>query len=130
MDSRYILGISELDSQHEEIETIFLALQAAIDDKDRWHTLLENLCEKLKFHFYAEESIMRVFAYPEYQEHRKSHLEILKTVEGYRNRVLTDADIATLRDHPLQLFLEQILTQDLRFAAFINRNRERLGIVQ
>jgi len=130
VDSRYILGISELDSQHEEIETIFLALQAAIDDKDRWHTLLENLCEKLKFHFYAEESIMRVFAYPEYQEHRKSHLEILKTVEGYRNRVLTDADIATLRDHPLQLFLEQILTQDLRFAAFINRNRERLGIVQ
>ena len=130
MDSRYMLGISELDSQHEEIETVFIALQAAIDDKDRWHTLLENLCEKLKFHFYAEESIMRVFAYPEYQEHRKSHLEILKTVEGYRNRDLTDADIATLRDHPLQLFLEQILTQDLRFAAFINRNRERLGIVQ
>lgn len=125
-----MLGISELDSQHEEIETVFIALQAAIDDKDRWHTLLENLCEKLRFHFYAEESIMRVFAYPEYQEHRKSHLEILKTVEGYRNRDLTDADIATLRDHPLQLFLEQILTQDLRFAAFINRNRERLGIVQ
>ncbi len=128
MDSKYILNITELDSQHEEIETIFIALQAAIDDKERWHALLENLCEKLKFHFYAEESIMRVFAYPEYQEHRKSHLEILKTVEGYRNRDLTEADVATLRDHPMQLFLEQILTQDLRFAAFLNRNKERLGI--
>ncbi len=130
MDSKYILGISELDSQHEEIETVFIALQAAIDDKDRWHTLLENLCEKLRFHFYAEESIMKVFAYPEYQEHRKSHLEILKTVESYRNRDLSDADITMLRDHPLQLFLDQILNQDLRFAAFINRNRDRLGIVQ
>lgn len=130
MDSKYILGISELDSQHEEIETVFIALQAAIDDKERWHTLLETLCEKVRFHFYAEESIMKVFAYPEFQEHRKSHLEILKTVESYRNRDLSDADIAMLRDHPLQLFLEQILNQDLRFATFINRNRERLGIVQ
>ena len=97
-----------------------------MDDKDRWHTLLDDLCEKLRFHFYAEESIMKVFAYPEYQEHRKSHLEILKTFESYRNRDLTDADIATRRDYPLQLFLEQILSQDLRFAAFLNRNRERL----
>ena len=128
MDSKYILGITELDSQHEEIETVLFALQAAMDDKDRWHTLLDDLCEKLRFHFYAEESIMKVFAYPEFQEHRKSHLDILKSVESYRNRVLTDADIAELRDHPLALFLEQILSQDLRFAAFIKRNKERLGI--
>ena len=128
MDSKYFLGISEMDSQHEEIETIFIALQEAIDDKERWHNLLDNLCEKLRFHFYAEESIMKIFVYPECQEHRKSHLDILKSVESYRNRDLTEADIAMLRDHPLQLFLEQILSQDLRFAAFIKRNKERLGI--
>ena len=128
MDSKYILSISEMDAQHEEIEAGFVALQAALDDKERWNALLENLCEKIKFHFYAEESIMKVFAYPEFQEHRKSHLDILKSVESYRNRVLTDADIAELRDHPLALFLEQILSQDLRFAAFIKRNKERLGI--
>ena len=128
MDSKYILSISEMDAQHEEIEAGFIALQAALDDKERWNALLENLCEKLKFHFYAEESTMKVLAYPEFQEHRKSHLDILKSVESYRNRVLTDADIAELRDHPLALFLEQILSQDLRFAAFIKKNKERLGI--
>jgi len=128
VDSKYLLGISELDSQHEEIETGFKALQEAIGDKDRRPALVENLCEKVRFHFYAEESIMKVFAYPEYQEHQKSHLEILKSLEGYRNRELTDDDIAELRDHHLQLFLEQILVQDMRFSAFIKRNRERLGI--
>ncbi len=128
MDSKYILGISEMDAQHEEIETVFIALQGGINDKERWHSLIETLCEKLKVHFHADESIMKVFAYPEYQEHRESHLEILKSVESYRDRELTDADIAELRDHPLQLFLEQILSQDLRFAAFIKRNKERLGI--
>ena len=45
-----------------------------------------------------------------------------------QERELTDADIAKLRDQPLQLFLDQILSQDLRFAAFIHRNKERLGI--
>lgn len=128
MDQKYILGISEMDSQHTEIETALIALQDAIDDKERWHTLLEDLYEKLRFHFHAEESIMQVFAYPEYQEHRRSHLEILHSVEGYRNRELTDADIAKLKQQPLQLFFEQILSQDLRFAAFIHRNKERLGI--
>lgn len=128
MDSKYILGIDELDSQHEGIETICMALQESITDKDQWRKHLENLCEKLRFHFYAEESIMQIFAYPESQEHRKSHIEILKSVESNNNKNLTDADIERLRDLPLQLFLEQILSQDMRFAAFIKKNKERLGI--
>ena len=128
VDTKYLLGIEELDLQHEGIERICIALDEVVDDKDCWLDLLEKLRERLRFHFYAEESIMKVFAYPEFQEHRKSHLDILKSVESYRNRVLTDADIAELRDHPLALFLEQILSQDLRFAAFIKKNKERLGI--
>lgn len=131
MDPKYVLGITELDSQHKEIETLFIALQAAIEDKDRWHDLpdlLERLCEKLKFHFYAEETIMQIFAYPESQEHRKSHLEILKSVESNKHKKLTHADIKKLKHQPMQLFLEQILSQDLRFSAFIQRNKERLGI--
>jgi len=128
VDSKYILGISELDSQHEEIETIFNALQGAVEDKERWHNLFESLCEKLKFHFYAEESIMRIFAYPESQEHRKSHLEVLKSLESQKDINLPSADIEKLRDQPMRLFLEQILSQDMRFAAFIKRNKERLGI--
>ena len=128
MDSKYILGITDLDSQHEGIESICRALQEAIDDKDRWHGLVEDLCEKLRFHFFAEESIMRIFAYPEYQEHQRSHLAILKSVERLRDRDLTDAEIAALSDQPIQLVFEQILSQDMRFAAFLTRNKERLGI--
>ena len=85
MDPKYSLGITELDSQHEEIEAMFVALQEAIEDKARRQNLpdlLGSLCEKLKFHFYAEESIMQVFAYPEFQEHRRSHLAILRSIEG------------------------------------------------
>lgn len=129
MDSQYLLGIAELDSQHTEIETLFIALQASLDDKKSWHILLESLCEKLRFHFYAEESIMNIFAYPEAQEHKRKHLEVLKSVESQKNNPLRNADIKQLEDQPMQLFFDQILTEDMRFAAFINRNKERMGIV-
>lgn len=128
MDSKYALGIAELDSQHSEIETLFIALQAALDDKEAWHALLESLCEKLRFHFYAEESIMRIFAYPEAQEHKNSHLKILESLERQKDNRLTKADIQKLKDEPMQLFFDQILAQDMRFAAFIKRNKERMGI--
>lgn len=128
MDSRYILGIAELDAQHEEIEAAFKVLQTAMEDKKDWRNALDRLSEKLRFHFRAEESIMHVFAYPETLEHKRSHLEILKAVESYKGRVLTEADIAQLKSHPVELFFEQILNQDLRFAAFLLRNKERLGL--
>jgi len=129
VDQKYALGIAELDSQHTEIETLFIALQAALDDKKTWHTLLDSLCEKLRFHFYAEESIMRIFAYPEAQEHKNSHLKILESLESQKDNRLTKADIQKLKDQPMQLFFDQILSQDMRFAAFITRNKERMGVV-
>lgn len=129
VDLKYTLGIAELDSQHSEIEALFTALQESISDRKRWSALLDSVCEKMRFHFYAEESIMRIFAYPELQEHTRKHGEVLQSVERYKGKRLTKADIEQLNEQPMQLFFEQILSQDLRFAAFIKRNKERLGIV-
>lgn len=128
MDSRYELGIAELDTQHSEIEALFTALQESITDRKRWSELLDSVCEKMRFHFYAEESIMRVFAYPELQEHARKHQEVLQSVERYKGKRLSKADIQHLTQQPIQLFFAQILSEDMRFAAFIKRNKERLGI--
>lgn len=128
MDSKYVLGIDELDSQHEGIERVCIALQESIGDQVRWRSLLDELYEKMRFHFYAEESVMGIFSYPESQDHRRSHLEILKWVENYRAKTLTDAEIEALKDRPIQLFQEQVLSQDMRFAAYLKRNKDRFGI--
>lgn len=128
MDSKYVLGIDELDSQHEGIERVCVALRDSVADEARWRSLLDELYDKMRFHFYAEESVMAIFSYPETQDHRRSHLEILRQIDGYRNRTLSAADIEALRDRPMQLLQEQILSQDMRFAAYLTRNKERLGI--
>lgn len=128
MDSKYVLGIDELDSQHEGIERVCVALRDSVADEARWRSLLDELYDKMRFHFYAEESVMAIFSYPETQDHRRSHLEILRQIDGYRNRALSAADIEALKDRPMQLLQEQILSQDMRFAAYLTRNKERLGI--
>lgn len=43
MDSKYALGISELDAQHEEIEADFIAFSAALTDQSRWSDLPDML---------------------------------------------------------------------------------------
>ena len=128
MDAKYILGIDELDAQHEGIERDCLALREAAGDPERWHRLLDQIYEKMKFHFHAEESVMAIFAYPETQEHRRSHQEILKCIEACRQRTVDAVEIEACTEQPMQLFQEQILSQDMRFAAFLTRNKERLGM--
>ena len=128
MDAKYILGIDELDAQHEGIERDCLALREAVGDPERWHRLLDQIYEKMKFHFHAEESVMAIFAYPETQEHRRSHQEILKCIEACRQRTVDAVEIEACTEQPMQLFQEQILSQDMRFAAFLTRNKDRLGM--
>ena len=71
---------------------------------------------------------MRIFSYPESQDHQRSHLEILKRIDSLRASSLTPAEIEAFRELPMQLLQEQVLSQDMRFAAYLKRNKERLGI--
>lgn len=130
MHSKYIMGIDELDSQHEEIEKICIALEGAVEEKDRWRNLLEKLCERLRFHFNAEESIMEIFAYPESQKHKRLHLRVINLIESYKRDAARTDDkfVKKLSIQPIQLILEQIFDQDIKFASFFKRNKERLGI--
>ena len=131
MEEKFKLDIVELDAQHEEIETILNTLTDAIKNKDRWHVLhflLENLHEKLLFHFSCEEIVMQIFAYPETAEHCKSHQEMLAQVGAYRNQNLNSSDFYDSGKPPAQLFHEQIISHDLKLASYLKGLKTRLGL--
>jgi len=131
LDQKFILGIVELDAQHQEIEQILISLQEAIDNKNRWHVLhylLESLHEKLLFHFSFEEAVMQIFSYPEAEEHSRAHKPSLASVEKYKNLTVTNAGLDSLGDLPVQHFYDQIITHDIKFVAYIKEIKERLGI--
>jgi hemerythrin-like metal-binding protein len=131
VEQMYKLGIVELDAQHEAIEAVLNALKDAIQNKERWHVLhyaLESLHEKLRFHFACEEVVMQVFAYPEAAEHRQSHQEMLTLVGAYRNQNLSSSDFDDRGKPPAQLFYEQIVSHDMKLAAYLMGLKERLGL--
>ena len=131
MDSKYIIGISEIDAQHDEIEAIFSALQMAMDNQDQWKKLpeiLDRLHEQLRFHFTFEESVMQISAYPEAQEHRAVHQMILKSVEGLKNSYFSGKSDQISRELPVNVFHDQILNHDLRFGRFVSVHKDRLGL--
>ena len=128
MDQKYRLGFTELDEQHEAIENILLALLESIDNRDRWHVLhyiIEDLIGKLNSHFSLEEAVMRMFAYPQAEEHARAHRELLAAIERYRMLTLSGSET---EKPPFGLFYDQILGHDAHLAEYLREIKTRAGI--
>lgn len=128
-DSGYIFGISEIDAQHEEIETILNSLLSAMDDDDSWHdihTALEDLHQKLTFHFTLEEAVMHMFFRPDTRDHCRAHAEILERVKGCMNGDVAVPESKSSIKRQVQLTRNQIYSHDSVFIRDLNFLRGQL----
>jgi hemerythrin len=76
----YSVGIEEIDSQHKELLRLFSVVEDAVKVGQGWsaiHFSILAVTDAARFHFRFEEALMRLYAYPGLEKHRKSHLEIL-----------------------------------------------------
>ena len=86
MDKNYILGIPEIDAQHEEISRLVASLQEVINDKAQARladVALQRLYQILKNHFHYEEALMAMVNYAELAQHKKMHRGVLQLFESY-----------------------------------------------
>lgn len=126
MDPQYLTGIDEIDAQHKEIEEVAQAAIEAAAVQDKWHIvhyILVRLYELLRFHFAVEESVMRIVSFPEINEHKQVHKDILLTVE--RMKVASLDPKACEHDESLKKqfsFLTHIVDHDKRLAEFVIAN--------
>lgn len=126
MDRDYILGIDEIDAQHREIHEVTKAIAEAVESRDKWHLvhyIVVRLHELLRIHFAVEESVMRIVGYPEIEEHKQVHRELLQRVERLQMATLSEDD--TVLDQGFA-FLPHILGHDKKLGAFIAANMPKL----
>jgi len=86
MDQKYILGIPEIDAQHEDISDFVGALRKVIAQKNQRHLVhqaLKRLHQTLVDHFDYEEALMGMVNYPELSQHKQMHQGVLKLFEDY-----------------------------------------------
>ena len=106
MDAKYILGSTDLTRSTKASSATALPC-AAVGDPERWHRLLDQIYEKMKFHFHAEESVMAILPI---RKRRSIDVRTRKfsRIEARRQRTVDATEIEAAHGQPMQLFQEQI----------------------
>jgi hemerythrin len=130
MDIEYRIGIDEIDAQHKEITEAANAVLEAIESQDKWHLvhyIVVRLYELLRFHFAVEESVMHIVKFPDIEEHKRVHRELLLTVERLKASTLSPRggdEAASIKQFS---FLPHILGHDKKLAEHIATHMPNFG---
>ncbi len=84
------VGIEEIDEQHKVLVKLLNNLYAAIvqkQDADMIDKIIAELVQYTVIHFAVEESLMRIFDYPQYEEHKKHHKSLSSQVLDIQQKV-------------------------------------------
>ena len=82
-DDKYLLGHDDIDRQHRELFEILNALHAAMKAGQGGVAIDSALAELFDYaqrHFSDEEAVMAAKGYPELDEHRRLHRQLMQKV--------------------------------------------------
>lgn len=72
----YSVGVKKIDEQHKELVKHLNSLYQALQEgkgKEALGTVLDGLLQYTKKHFSSEESLLKLYKYPAYEEHKQKH---------------------------------------------------------
>lgn len=118
------VGIQEIDEQHKVLVGLLNKLHDAIHEKHGKEASLEilgQLVEYTKIHFAVEESLMRIFEYPGYEEHKAQHEELIDEIHDFQDKVAHGKSAISFQLlHFLRMWLTQhILDSDMEYSPYL-----------
>lgn len=84
------VGIQEIDEQHKVLVDLLNELNEAIQQrhgKEAAAEILERLADYTRVHFTVEESLMRILGYPDYDEHKRHHEELIRQMRELQQKL-------------------------------------------
>ena len=123
-DAKYVLGVDEVDRQHENLFGILNKMHAAVTSGAEQSAVSDILDELITYtveHFETEENMFREYQYPEQEDHRLEHNELAASVLDLQRKFREGS--ATISFEVLE-FLSDWLTDhtlrsDQKFAEFL-----------
>ncbi len=117
------VGIQEIDEQHRILISLINQLYDAIINKiDSLiiNDILEELVQYTVVHFAVEESLMRIFDYSQYDDHKHQHEELKQQVFDLQRKVKTgEVQVGMELLHFLRNWLKKhILITDKKYTSF------------
>lgn len=120
------VGVDEIDEDHRKLMNIFNILNHAVikgESPEYLVATLEELVNCTIWHFSHEERLMLKYGYPEIEEHKAEHRELIESAMELQQTVLqSDKPVAEEHIEFLERWLtEHILTTDGRLGSFLSQ---------
>lgn len=114
------VGIEEIDEQHKVLVGIVNEMHDAIHEHKGAQVtgdILQRLREYTVIHFAVEESLMRIFDYPDYEHHKASHQYLIEQIHALQEKVATGKhSISFELMHFLRIWLtKHIMEEDKKY---------------
>lgn len=124
-DDSFSIGIKTADAHHKKIINMIGSLhEAMLEGKTQQviEKILDELLEYTNYHFEYEEKLLIQHSYPDFETHKKEHLELANQVQNIRDKFNLNNSNTSIE---LMLFLkklasEHILESDKKFGVFLN----------
>jgi hemerythrin len=121
----YLLGIPELDMQHQRIFDCFVATaEEGPTKQDRWlaDSSIVQLVGLLQQHFVLEESLMRIIGYPGLERHMEEHRQFNAELHDLAQKSLrTKGSVSREMIKAFQKWLrEHIMASDRHYADYFS----------
>lgn len=119
MEEQTSREMKTIDREHQVQIRLMQALTALIDKGGDPAELLDQLADYSRAHFLSEELLMRLYAYPDYEDHVVDHERMIEWLgqiaarRGERNGMLYAMNELTA------IFLRHIATRDKRLHDFL-----------
>ncbi len=118
------VDVDEIDEDHKKLINIFNLLNQSLqdgDDKDYVEAVIEELINCTVWHFSHEDRLMLKYNYPEHQEHKQEHKELIESARELQDKIqnsenpVSETDV----DYLESWLTEHILTFDMRLGAYL-----------
>jgi hemerythrin len=128
----YEVGIKLIDAQHRELVSLTNDLYRACVATDNsigtvFKECMSKMVEYVRFHFQAENELLKRLGYPDYQAHRKEHetliQKILEAAKDYDkgNKLVPNHFVRTLKDW----VFSHIAVTDQRYAIYVSELKKK-----
>jgi len=116
------IGLPQLDDQHKKLITLSNSLIQAMavgKGADVLQLLFEELKGYTAYHFEDEERYMEQIGYPDLDEHKALHIELINQVDEFRKKLLGSG---VSPDHALDFInewiIKHIMDEDVEIGKF------------
>src|SRR3989338_1239899 len=128
----YSVKIAGIDDQHKKlieiINEVHESLSTEGSKKEAINKVIGELYDYTKYHFSAEEELMRKFSYPQYINHKSAHdtfiMKVVQFQDEFRQGRILVLSVEVIRFVRDWLF-KHILTVDKQYSSFFNQQGVR-----